>query len=55
MAAAIEAAIPGSSVELIEGGRGAFIVTADGARVWDKHKDGGFPVERDLVDKLTRR
>lgn len=52
MAAAITAARPGVEIELRRGGRGDFIVTVDGDVVWDKHKDGGFPDDAELVAEL---
>jgi predicted Rdx family selenoprotein len=29
-----------------------FRVEADGKRLWNKHDDGGFPKESDIVAKL---
>jgi len=50
LAAKIKKAHPGATVDLIRGGRGAFIVTADGREIWNKHEmRGEFPDEDRLV------
>ena len=55
MAAKIRDARPEIEVELIQGGKGDFIVRVDGGKpIWDKRKmDDEFPDEADLVRKLT--
>ena len=54
MAAKIQAQIPGSNVALIGGGKGDFIVIADGQKLWDKNgKDGSFPDEDALVARMA--
>ncbi|MBI5851886.1 MAG: Rdx family protein [Planctomycetes bacterium] len=53
MGAAIRAAIPGAKVEQKPGGRGDFVVTADGKRIWDKRKqDDQFPEPGAIVAML---
>ena len=53
MAAAIKAAIPGLTPELIRGGGGDFIIIANGERLWHKREMGdAFPEEDAIVDKL---
>lgn len=47
--------IPGTEVELVRGGRGDFIVTADGAVLWDKRVTGGFPDDRRIVEEVRAR
>jgi predicted Rdx family selenoprotein len=44
--------LPGTDVELVRGGRGDFIVTADGAVLWDKKRTGTFPDDGRIVDQL---
>ena len=39
-------------VELIKGGRGAFLVVADGKTVFDKVAVGRFPNESEILDAL---
>ena len=47
--------MPGTEVELVKGGRGDFIVTADGSVVWNKKKQGDqFPDEARVVEALRR-
>ena len=37
----------------VPGGRGDFIVTADGRRLWDKRGDGsGFPAPEEILRRL---
>lgn len=54
MAAAIEEQVDGGPrAELIPGGRGDFIVIADGNKVWDKRRMGDdFPEEGFVVERL---
>lgn len=53
MADRIRAEVEGATVELVDGGRGDFIVTADGREVWNKKATGlGFPDEEDIVADL---
>lgn len=48
--------MPGAEVELAPGGRGDFIVRADGDVVWDKRAMGGrYPDEDELAASLGRR
>lgn len=47
--------LPGTEVELVRGGRGDFIVTADGALLWDKRVRGGFPDDGRIVQELQAR
>ena len=42
-------------MELVRGGRGDFIVSADGDVVWNKRVTGRFPDEQALVDLLSAR
>jgi predicted Rdx family selenoprotein len=47
--------MPGTEVSLMKGGRGDFIVTADGTVIWDKKSMGGvFPDESAVVQALRR-
>lgn len=53
MAAAIESGISGASVELVEGGRGDFIVDVDGRVIWDKRNtEGRFPEPEEILARL---
>lgn len=53
MAAAIRERHTGAQVELKPGGRGDFIVTVDGRKVWDKRAQGDeFPDDEALLDEL---
>ena len=47
--------MPGTEVELVRGRRGDFIVTADGAVLWDKKSRGGFPDDGRIVAELRAR
>jgi predicted Rdx family selenoprotein len=47
--------MPGTEVELVRGGRGDFIVTADGAVLWDKKRTGTFPDDGRIVEQLKAR
>jgi selT/selW/selH-like putative selenoprotein len=38
---------------MIPGGRGDFLVKADGVTVWDKRKTGEFPSNEAIVEKLA--
>ena len=50
---AIEKAFPKSNVELIEGGKGDFIVKADGAELWNKKQMGDeFPEPEVILEKM---
>ena len=45
--------MPKAEVELVPGGRGDFIVTADGERVWDKRAMGDrFPEDEEILQAL---
>jgi predicted Rdx family selenoprotein len=37
---------------MIPGGRGDFLVVADGVTIWDKRKSGDFPTNEAIVAKL---
>jgi predicted Rdx family selenoprotein len=53
LGAKIETAFPGTKVELRGGGRGDFIVTADGRELWNKRRMGDqFPDEDAIVEML---
>ena len=55
MAAAIRDEVAGAQVELIGGGRGDFIIEADGQRIWDKRAmENKYPTEEDIVATLRR-
>ena len=47
--------LPGTEVELVRGGRGDFIVSADGDVLWNKRMEGGFPDEAAMVEKIRGR
>jgi len=56
LAARIREAFPGATTELVPGGRGDFVVTVDGERVWDKRAmEDEFPDEERLVARLRAR
>ena len=45
--------MPGARVDLVEGGKGDFVVIADGATVWDKKRvEGRFPEPSEVLDRL---
>lgn len=44
--------MPGTEVELVRGGRGDFIVTADTTLLWDKKVRGAFPDDARIVQEL---
>ncbi len=54
LAAAITKAHPKAKVETKPGGRGDFLVKADGLVVWDKRKrdDDRFPADREVLAQL---
>jgi len=53
LASAIESSIPGATVELIEGGRGDFIVKRGDDVLWDKRNDQGrFPEDAEILALL---
>jgi len=53
LAAAIESDIEGASTELVEGGKGDFIVDVDGRVIWDKRNDQGrFPEHEEILSQL---
>lgn len=53
LGAAIQKAYPQAKVELKPGGRGDFIVTADGKQLWDKrHMDDEFPENAAILKQL---
>ena len=48
--------MPGAAVELIPGGKGDFIVKADGEKLWDKNgKDRDFPPHDRILAMLEQR
>ncbi|MGA0058659.1 MAG: Rdx family protein [Planctomycetota bacterium] len=50
----MEGAFPESSVELKPGGRGDFVVTADGRTIYDKRRQGDrFPSEGEILAALA--
>ena len=54
LAAEINRAHPDAKVELIDGGRGDFIVKADGVELWNKNASGrGFPEHSQILERLT--
>jgi predicted Rdx family selenoprotein len=54
LAAAIRKAHPKATIETKPGGRGDFLVTADGKRIWDKKgKDGDFPPAAEVLKRLS--
>lgn len=56
MAAEIERAFPGTTVELVPGGRGDFIVSSGDQRLWDKRKMGDeFPESAVILEALAKR
>jgi len=53
LAAAIRKQSPDAEVEIKPGGRGDFIVVADGQKLWDKRRNGDeFPDEEALLEEL---
>ncbi|MFN7669946.1 MAG: Rdx family protein [Planctomycetota bacterium] len=56
LAAAIQKARPGATVETKPGGRGDFVVTADGALLWDKKRRDGdrFPQHDEILRQLGK-
>lgn len=53
LGADIRKAFPDAKVDLIPGGRGDFIVTADGRELWNKRAmDDEFPEPSAIVAKL---
>ncbi|MCA8948596.1 MAG: hypothetical protein KDE27_03795 [Planctomycetes bacterium] len=56
MAAAIRDGVPGANVDILPGGRGDFLVKADGVVLWDKNgKDGDFPPHERILEQLEQR
>ncbi|MFY9341264.1 MAG: Rdx family protein [Planctomycetota bacterium] len=56
LAAAIKKAFPKAQVDTNPGGRGDFVVKADGKLLWDKRKrsDDAFPEHRDILSQLPK-
>ena len=53
LGAAIQAEFPNAEVDLFPGGKGDFIVKANGNSIWDKRNmDDGFPEHEVILDKL---
>ena len=57
MAAAIQKAHPKSTIEKKPGGRGDFVVKADGKLLWDKKRrdDDRFPEAHEILSQLPAR
>lgn len=54
MGAAIKKSFPQAKIELKPGGRGDFIVTADGKQLWDKRRmDDEFPEDPAILKQLS--
>ena len=54
MGAAIRKAHPEAEIDLVGGGKGDFIVKADGQLLWDKRRmDDEFPEEVTILDRLA--
>ncbi len=47
--------LPGTDIQLVRGGRGDFIVEADGEILWDKRSRGSFPDDAGIVEQLRTR
>lgn len=52
MATEIRAVFPNATVELVPGGKGDFIVVADGKSLWNKREAGRFPETGEIVPHL---
>ncbi|MBK9385074.1 MAG: Rdx family protein [Planctomycetes bacterium] len=53
MGAAIQKAHPAAEIQLQPGGRGDFIVTVDGKKLWDKRAmDDEFPEHDQILSQL---
>ncbi len=47
--------MPKANVDIKPGGKGDFLVSVDGRRIWDKRgKDGDFPRNEQILTALTR-
>ena len=56
LAAAIHDNVPGATVDIIPGGKGDFIVIADGNKLWDKNGgDRDFPPHERILEMLEQR
>ena len=44
----------GIAPELIEGGNGIFDVVADGKMIFSKYKEGRFPSDEEVIDRLRK-
>lgn len=57
LAAAIRTANPKATVTIKPGGKGDFIVNADGKLLWDKRRrdDGAFPEHDHILRELAAR
>jgi selT/selW/selH-like putative selenoprotein len=53
LAAEIRQAV-GVGPELIKGANGIFDVTSDGALIFSKHRDGGFPGAQEIIEAIRR-
>ncbi|MBL4635058.1 MAG: Rdx family protein, partial [Kofleriaceae bacterium] len=45
---------PTASVEMIPGGKGAFIVIGEGQELWNKYESDRFPENHEILDKLSK-
>jgi len=52
LAAEIRDTVPSAKVVLIPGGKGDFIVVANGRELWNKRQVGRFPEHAEIVDEL---
>jgi|TARA_R110000868_G_scaffold65053_1_gene195115 predicted Rdx family selenoprotein len=52
LAADIRNALPSAKVALIPGGKGDFIVVANGRELWNKRQVGRFPEHAEILDEL---
>jgi selT/selW/selH-like putative selenoprotein len=49
----IQSSFPEARLTLIPGGRGDFLVKADGAEIWNKRQSGRFPEPAEILEKLA--
>jgi len=55
LAAEIKTQFNEADVALVPGGRGDFVVTADGSQLWDKRRMGDeFPDPAAIIEKLNQ-
>tara|TARA_R110002096_G_scaffold435826_2_gene663651 strand:+ start:199735 stop:199899 length:165 start_codon:yes stop_codon:yes gene_type:complete len=53
LAAAIQTKFADAEVTLVPGGKGDFIVNADGRELWSKREVGRFPEHDEILGKLV--